>query len=317
MKLKIFIAKISILTILLISTYFIAVRKVTQGPVDHYYSKFTYKSGSIIIGLSRTIFGVAPSVIEREFNNINKPVLNFGFDRARSPFGETLLNSIKHKIDTSSKNGLYIISVSPASFFITNSKNENAIINMEKGMDKMTQFNSNPNYEYIRKYYEEPLYKGLYDGKISLKKAHKDGWVEFKSNLGGNYSVSEKQIKYWKEETLLGYKQVAENQVKSEYRIKKFNELISFLKKFGSVIIVRLPLDNDFIILENSFWKTFDIDIDIITKKHNIPYFNYSTSDKKYDTFDGSHLFGYSAKEFTKDLCDDIKSYQKNRSKED
>lgn len=313
MKLKTLILKIIILTSLLIVTYIGAVYNIVQGPVDSYYSKFTHKSGSLVVGLSRAIFGVVPSVIEEELGDkINKPVLNFAFDRIQSPYGNVLLNGIKRKIDTTSNNGLFILSVSPASFFISKTIKDNGISDLDEqlGMDKMSDLNSHPNYQYIRRYYSEPLYKGFYNAKSKIKKPHPDGWLEFQSTLGDSYSVTENQVKFWSEQTYTGYKIVAKNGMKSKYRIAKFIETINFLENYGTVLLVRLPIDKEVIELENSLWPTFNNEMKLIANQNQAKYVNYTVTEKKYKTFDGSHLFGSSAKEFTKTLCDDIKTLQ-------
>ncbi|AOW21717.1 hypothetical protein [Urechidicola croceus] len=310
MKIKALIVKISILGSLIILMYVGAAYNLSQNFVDSYYHKFTYKSGSLIIGLSRGIYGVTPEVIEEEFNQeINKPVLNFAFDRVQSPYGDILLKAIKHKIDTTSSNGLFILSVSPASFFISNKINEENVkkIDEDKYLDRMTKFNMNPNFEYIRKCYDGSLYRGFIGSPENIRKSHTNGWIEFKEGFG-SYKVSETQIKGWKEENFLGYLKVGENQIKSEYRISKFEQTITYLKKHGKVVLVRLPLDKDFVDLENNFWKNFDNEMATISENQNVPYLNYTTASNTYETFDGSHLFGYSAKLFTKKLCDDIKN---------
>ena len=76
MKTKTLILKISVLATLLVVTYIGLAYKTTQGNVDMYYSKFTHKGGSLIIGLSRARDGISPMIIEQEFNDkISKPNL--------------------------------------------------------------------------------------------------------------------------------------------------------------------------------------------------------------------------------------------------
>ena len=98
---------------------------------------------------------------------------------------------------------------------------------------------------------------------------------------------------------------------KSQYRIDSFIKLIQFLKEKGHVFIIRIPADADIIEFENDIWQGFDKEFDSITKKHNVPYFNYSNKSNEYKTYDGSHLESESAKKFTKQLSLDIKNHLK------
>lgn len=317
MKTKILIVKTSLLAILLIATYLGASYKTTQGSVDKYYSKFTHKGGSLIIGLSRARDGLSPAVIEREFGDaIQYPVLNFAFEKTQSMFGDVLLNAIKQKLDTTSNNGLFIVSVTPGSFLISKKIKDTTNLKVDKGIliEKMSDFNKHPNFEYIRKCYSSPLYKTFFNktNKDELIQIfHNDGWLEFKQK-SRNYKMTDIRIKALKETQYVGYTKMAEYEKKSEYRISKFKETITYLQQYGSVILIRMPLDEDFLKLEYSFFENFDDRMIQISSIYNIPYFNYSR-DHNYKTYDGSHLFSESAKKFTKNVCIDIKNYQKNQ----
>lgn len=316
MKTKVLIIKTSILAILLIATYLGASYKTTQGSVDKYYSKFTHKGGSLIIGLSRARDGLSPAVIEREFGDvIHHPVLNFAFEKTQSMFGDVLLKSIKQKIDTTSNNGLFILSVTPGSFFISKKMNDEFSQELDKNtlICKMDDFNKHPNFEYIRKCYSSPLYKTFFNKTNNdelIRVFHDDGWLEFK-NESRNYKMTDTRIKTLKKIQYEGYTKMALYEKKSEYRISKFKETITYLQQHGTVILIRMPLDEDFLQLENDFFENFDNRIIEISIAYKVPYFNYTTS-KKYKTYDGSHLFSESAKRLTKKICDDIKSHQKS-----
>jgi len=177
----------------------------------------------------------------------------------------------------------------------------------------MSDFNKHPNFEYIRKCYSNPLY-GTFFNKTNnelIRIFHDDGWLEFKHE-SRNYKMTDIRVKALKETQYVGYTKMAEYEKKSEYRISKFKETITYLQQYGSVILIRMPLDEDFLKLENGFFENFDDRMMKISATYNIPYFNYSR-DHNYKTYDGSHLFSESAKTFTKNVCIDIKNYQKNQ----
>lgn len=309
-KLRIFLLKISILTLLLLGTYFFAVFKITEENVDFSYSKFTHKAGSLIVGLSRANYAFNPEIIEEEFGNkINLPVLNFAFNRLQSQYGDVLLNSIKKKIDTNSTNGLFILSVNPGSFLIPNSLEYNpSKADNNSILNKVTNINANPNFEYMRKCYENPLYTGLFKPKTGNRYFHKNGWAENKSNFDNNslsLSVIKRRKKFIRNKQLAF---LAEHKT-SKFRIQKFKETIQFLKQFGKVVIVRTPCDIEVVELESTIFPNFNSMIKKISNNYKVPYFNYNNS-TKYITFDGAHLISKSSIEFTKKLCEDIKNYQ-------
>ncbi|MDC9722467.1 MAG: hypothetical protein PSN34_06800 [Urechidicola sp.] len=216
MQIKSLILKISFLASLLVICYFGFVYNITQGHVDRNYYKFTYKASSLILGISRAHDGISPAIIEQELNNsIQKPMLNFAFEKTQSSYGAVYLNAIKHKIDTTSNSGLFILSVSPGNFLITKGLKDSANIELDKNtiLRKMTNFNSHPNYEYVRKCYDGSLYRGLLKPQKMFVNIHPDGWLEFKSRK----LSKEKQdaIKeHWMKLTNNGYRQVDKYQKK-------------------------------------------------------------------------------------------------------
>lgn len=312
MKVKTLIFKISFLASLLVLCYFGFVYNITQGYVDRNYYKFNHKAGSLILGISRAHDGISPAIIEQELNNsIQKPILNFAFEKSQSAYGAVYLNAIKHKIDTTSNNGLFILSVSPGSFLISNRVKDSAHVNLDKNtiLGKMTNFNSQPNYEYVRKCYDGSLYRGLLKPQKMFVTIHPDGWLEFKSkNI--SKAVQEANKKRWMQQTNDGYRQVIKYQKKSEYRLQMLEETIEYLNNYGITIIIRTPIDSSFLALENNFWPDFNERINTISKRQDVPYFDFSTTGRLYNSYDGSHLYGDSAKRFTKTLCDSIKNYQ-------
>ena len=104
------------------------------------------------------------------------------------------------------------------------------------------------------------------------------------------------------------FKGFIENYKVSDYRKKSMDTLINNLKTYGKVYLVRTPIDKEILKLENEFYPNFDIDIDALSKNHNIRYFNFNKSKKhNYTTYDGHHIDKFGGKPFTKAICDSIK----------
>lgn len=307
-----FIFKITLFCLLLIATYLFFVDKLSKGYVDQYYQKFTHESGSLILGLSRADQNIVPQVLETELSdlNFNMPITNFAINLDHSAYGNLYLQGIKQKLTPKLNNGLFILSVTPGAFAAPIKMDDEAIFNMDKKgvIGKTTNLKQNPNYNYIINNYANPLYNGI----INLNSwkhhiAHGNGWNEFVlvSHLD---TLKQKDMLFWKAQTIKYYRKKNELLEISKYRINGFVNTIEYLKTRGKVFLVRLPADTDFIDFENSNWPNFNQEIDSIAKQHNVPFFNYTLQDTNYITYDGSHMLSKSAKAFTKQLSSDIKS---------
>ena len=72
-----------------------------DGYTDPFYMRFTTaKQKNLIIGTSRAAQGIQPQILNKK---LNLKFFNYAFTVMHSPFGETYLNSIKSKLDESSK----------------------------------------------------------------------------------------------------------------------------------------------------------------------------------------------------------------------
>lgn len=308
MSKKTFILKLTLLTVLLLSSYFGAVYNLTNGTVDETYYKFTYKSNTLILGLSRAREAISPSIMQSELKQkYTSPGLNFAFERTQSEYGENYLNAIRQKIDTTKKNGLFILSVSPGCFMAAKNSSPAQIEEMDSHtiVGKMTSFNSNPNFEYVRKGYQNSLYRGFLKTPEVHRRVHVDGWLEYKDSIKGS-AISEERIKVLKEETKKGYLRAIEVQEPSEYRLQSFEKTIEFLKTYGKVLMVRIPIDPQVLKHEQEYWPEFDEKMEQLSRSHELTYLNYSDHDNHYTTYDGSHLVSSSARRFSKKLSQDI-----------
>lgn len=312
-----FIIKILLFSLFFITVYLFFVNKLSKGYVDQYYNKFTQESGSLILGLSRADQDIAPQVLKNELSDLSfdMPITNFAMNLNHSAYGALYLQGIKEKLNPKLKKGLFILSVSPGAFTTPLKLENDAVFEMDKKgiIGKTTNLKNSPNYDYIINNYEHPLYNSLINfTSWSHLKAHKNGWNEVVliSNLD---SITKKDIRFWKTQTINYYMKKKESQEVSKYRVDGFIETVKYLKTKGEVVIVRLPADADIIDFENSFWQTFNQEMDSIAKVYKIPYFNYTKQSNQYKTYDGSHLESVSAKAFSKQLSLDIKTHLSNK----
>ncbi len=311
MTLKKFILKLLLFTMGFIGLYCFFVDKLSKGHVDEYYNKFTQEAGGLIIGISRANIGISPYVIEEELINIEKPIINFAINSYQSGFSEVYFNAIREKIKNRTNKGIFIISINPGNFSaFSNIDDDILTTDSNTILGKTKNVASNPNYNYIINNYSEPLYNAFYSRKPEHQISHNNGWNEIILYTEHD-TITNNTIKYWKSLTIKRNIKRVNTDEKSQYRIDSFIKLIKFLKEEGHVFVIRIPADTDIIKFENDVWQGFDKEFDSITKKYNVPYFNYSNKSDEYKTYDGSHLESESAKKFTKQLSLDIKNYLK------
>lgn len=312
MSVRNLIIKFTVFSVILTGLYFFALWQLAQGQVDYFYAKFTHKAGSMIIGISRANDGIAPNVIEQNFekNEIDYPILNFAFTNQISDYGPVYLNAIKKKILPQTKNGIFILEINPGSLSILKSQpdTESSLEKDQTFLSDLRHFNQHPNFEYIRKMYSHSLYKGFKKTRRidAMRYCHPDGWQEVMEK-NEFYEVSKDEITEWTEMKLNEINSTKDYYKPSLARIQYLAETIKYLKNFGKVYLVRFPISSDHWEVEQSSWPEFNSIIAETARKNQVTYLDYSNYGTQYPTYDGSHLFGNSAKAFTQKLCDDIK----------
>lgn len=308
---KIFFAKILIFSSVFILTYLFLVQRLTNGYVDMYYQKFTGEARSLVIGLSRADEGIRPDVVEEGLKdgNIAGPIVNFATNQ--SFYGETYLKAIQGKLrPLDGKNGIYILSVSPASFNTSKGASLKNIEHFDKNtvMGKTSIYTANPNYDYVTSCYGDPLYNAIYNTtKWPHLTSHNDGWNEVRP-LVGTAEISDADQSAWKDQNITYYHRKAREEAFNVYRLKWFIKTIEYLSRKGNVFMVRIPADMDIINLENEYSPAFDHKMDSISRATNVSYLNYTKKDLNLKTYDGSHLTSTSATIFSGQLSKDILS---------
>ena len=155
-----------------------------------------------------------------------------------------------------------------------------------------------PNFEYLIKNFDYFHFRGIIR---KSSKTHKDGWLE-ETNLPSDKTI----LDGWKKNQIKLYQGFLNNWEKSSIRLNSLKELIKELKNYGSVFIVRLPVDSELLAIENNYWKKFNDDMNNIAKVNNVSYINFNTSENKFKTYDGIHIDKFAGVKFTKLLCDSI-----------
>jgi len=313
---KLFLVKIGLFFLLFGATYLFFMNKLSNSYVDENYNKFTQEAGGLIIGLSRANHGLSPDILETKLEEFKfeKPLINFAIDHGQTQFGELYLNSIKRKLKHNGTKGLYILSVSPGSF--TAPKNMDAIevkdLDQKRILGKINTLTEHPNFDYISNCYPHSLYNAMYPtNKWDNLVAHTNGWNEVKLK-SATHTISKQDIKEWKQQAIDYYKKSLQEEVYNANRFQYFIKTISYLKEKGTVVLIRMPIDQDMLLLENETWFDFNKKIDSVAENQNVVYFDYSEKLADYQTFDGSHLLSESAQQFTEKLSEAIKTHLKS-----
>ncbi|MEH6535810.1 MAG: hypothetical protein V7719_05410 [Psychroserpens sp.] len=303
---KRFLLHIVLFLIILIVSGFIILCQA-DGHTDAFYTKFTTKKqNALIIGSSRAAQGIQPKVINNLISNLS--IYNYAFSRVHTPYGKPYLSSIQKKLDPNTSNSIFLVEVNPWS--ISKQKGEELdstyFEEQDSFLGKVKNPNSNPNLTYLLNYYngrnvEILTKKGKnYHGETLF--VHSDGWFEVK--LKDSLERTTSRIK----STVKSYKNIRnEYEGKSNVRMAFLIKTIQFLHEHGSVYLIRLPVNDDMLQIENSLMPRFDSDIMELSRMLNTPYINLMPSRNNYEYTDGHHLNYESGQEVSKIIAELIK----------
>jgi hypothetical protein len=291
---KKFILKSILLFILVAGFTWLIINHYTQGYVDAHYKRFTTgKKTCLILGSSRAAQGLQPQYIFEGLAD-EKDYLNFSFTVGISPYGEIYLDAIKSKLNTDSDNGYFILEVSPIMISSKDTLKKEGLVREAAVLGKQYTYNQNPNWEYILRQYEKPLYKLILNNnkKDENLELHDDGWLEV------NVSMDEKETMKRKKRVLKDYEKRFEEHSFDSDRLHFLVETIKTLQEHGSVYLVRMPIGDDIKNLEENYMPDFDDKMEEVSSKTNILYLNlYHVT--TYQTTDGNHLYKADGKRFS------------------
>lgn len=280
---------------------------MADGSADAFYLKFTTsQKRSLIIGSSRAAQGLQPS----EINTVLKvdDIYNYAFTIVHTPFGKAYYESIKRKLDTVVKDGLFIIELSPWALATQKVLDDGALKLRETNtfIDKTEWVNTNPNFEYIIESYQEQYIKLITNkyrkGDYQTFFVNADGWLEVtivSDMFSQDYRVNNKL------KTYTGYLKKY-NKGLSNYRLDYLKKTIQLLQNHGKVLLVRMPIDNRMLELENQLSEGFDSIIIELSEDVNSSYINGTAYNSDYKTTDANHLTIASGKKFSRFIADSI-----------
>ena len=294
---------------------------LANGTTDDYYQKFaSSKRSSLVLGTSRALQGVIPTLVDSFIeDNKNCNLYNFAFTVSSSSYGKVYLNAIKNKVDTT-KNGYFVVTIDP--WAISENKSlKNKEYDTKSVLYEMNEFSSRPNYEYLFKKYPNGW------GMIALKRLEiyllKKKSKQLNNSIQGSFSEIDNngwlnvftsmdmEFVYQKEkEKFKNYTKNALNQEFSFYRYSYLVKTIKYLKKYGDVYLIRLPVHHKIYDIETNYMFDFETKISsAINLSKGYLDMNKNAS-HIYKFTDGNHLFKESAKDVSIKIGKWIKQLQ-------
>ncbi|MBN2858303.1 MAG: hypothetical protein JXN63_07870 [Candidatus Delongbacteria bacterium] len=311
---KAFITKIFTLY-LLTGLSVILLFSFADGNTDAFYIRFSSPlQKSLIIGSSRAAQGIVPSIINDELEKTvpNPMLFNYSFALGYSSFGPAYYNSIKRKLDTDSKNGIFIIEVNPW----TISENFKTVEDTTKFFENnlptgsLKDVTSRPNFRYFLDFYDQSYIMIIINRiknipylskNLNTSFLHDDGWFEV------SVRMDEKSMKSREKKTIDKYVNVAPVSYKySNIRYEYFKKTLQYLTIIGSVYLVRLPVKEDIVISENKYMPDFNDKMLSVSEQFGAKFIDLSDSNKNVQFTDGNHLWKESGKKISLDIARDI-----------
>lgn len=298
-----FLIKIGVFAVI-ISLVLYSLCTLADGYTDPFYKRFTTpKQHSLILGTSKAAQAIQPQVFD---SILDVEISNYSFTVLHSPFGETYYKSIRKKLDTTKKRGLFIITVDPWSIssFTEKANDSTSFRELNTFMTNTTLVDIDPNPIYLIRNLEEK-YKKLFFNTNTWMFLHNDGWLELDKKIDTvviNKRIIAKDSTYRKD--ILPKAKFSENRFR--YLIKTVN----LLQNYGEVYLVRLPVHPTIMKIENEFMPFFDATIDKAIKASD-HYLNLTEQNNNYIYNDGNHLHKTSGKKVSEIIANWVKDNMK------
>lgn len=256
----------------------------SKGDGDYFYRRFTTpRYSSLIIGTSRAAQGIEPSIL----NDIlqvedSMKIYNYSFTIAHSPYGGAYLTSIKRKLTPGTANGIFLVTVDPWAL----SEGDSRPCCAEEEMIPYTIHFPylNPSLEYIFEAYENAPIRFLYE-TINPHKYHINEGGRLVIDFSRDTTVIYRNIK----KKIEAYNQYHDWEL-SSYRLSKLEELVAYLKDKGKVYMIRMPVSEHMVQLEQQQFPAFPTEMEKLSKMLQVPYRDFTDLSEDLITTDGNHL---------------------------
>ncbi|BEV03535.1 hypothetical protein [Chryseobacterium gambrini] len=269
---------------------------LTGKNTDDFYKRFSSpQQNSLILGSSRAA-SMNPEIIDKIIHSKypDAKLYNYAFTWAHSPYGPKYLESIKKKLKSDTKNGVFIITVEPTALMVNKNEPDDPqyYIENDKSVAKTSLVATNPNLEYLLESYNFSI-----TNEVNKKiRSEKNPMIEV--SVRDNGQVHGKVIKRFSAEKRKEVNAEKMKELKNRFndlkistiRLNYLSKTIDFLKQHGKVMVIRLPVSKIPYDIENSAVPDFDKIILYITMSEKVPYINYNNYPNHYQWIDEVHL---------------------------
>lgn len=257
-----------------------------DGRSDAFYLRFTTKKQTnLIIGTSRAAQGLQPKVFDEVLQD-EAPFFNYAFTLAQSPFGPIYFNSIQKKLDTTQKNGTFIVTVDPWTICAAtkNPNDSSAFRETDLALANTQNVNQNPNWGYLYHNFGGKYHQILFPARTKMY-LHKDGWLEvtLRTDTATIKKRTLRKMKDYRFNVLPRYKF-------SSLRLQYLLKTIQYLKNYGEVFLVRMPVSEEMIGIENELMLDFNSKINEAILLSN-DYLDLTKENSSFTYTDGNHLY--------------------------
>lgn len=260
-----------------------------NGYTDPYYLRFTTpKQQSLILGTSRAAQGLKPKIFKKQ---LGLDIYNYAFTVTHSPYGPVYLNSLKNKLDKNrNNNATFIITVDPWSIssITEDPNNVNDFRENELCLGNTSIVDANPNFSYIFNNLSGK-YATIITNYKRKKYLHRNGWLEVSVRMDS--ASVESRI----ESKLKMYREYLRMHNFSDLRYQYLHKTIDYLREFGKVYLVRLPIHQKIMNIENELMPDFNdkmLSLEVFTDG----YLDMTPLNNQFQYTDGNHLYKESSK---------------------
>lgn len=285
---------------------------ITGKNTDDFYKRFSSpQQNSLILGSSRAA-SMNPEIIDQVIRKKypEARLYDYAFTWAHSPYGPKYFESIEKKVESHTKNGIFIVTVEPTALMVSKKSPDSPeyFIENDKSVAKTSHVSVNPNLEYLLESFDFSITKEL------NKKIMPDKNQMVEVSILDNGQVQGKVIKRFSPEKRKAVNKEKMDELKnriagltmSPIRLQYFAKTVAFLKKHGKVVLVRMPISKTAYAIENSFIPDFDKIITGISQAEKVPYINYNAFSNRYEWIDEVHLEPASMDKFSGQIGKDI-----------
>jgi hypothetical protein len=287
-----FLTKVCI-ALLLALAFHAAFGTLADGHTDAYYLRFTQgRKHALVLGTSRSAQGIHPDVFNAPAAaaQFEGPMYNFSFTVGHSPYGPAYLHAVEKKLDPSTRNGLFLVTVDPWSLCM-NASSLNDTTQFGKGertlADQWT-FTGEPNYEYLIRHWDlgwGALARWPLDHADTSAFLMADGRLELHIHMDAASIARRTTNKI--AEYRSSYLHVF---APSSFRLRYLERMVAFLQPHGSVVLLRLPVGTAIRQMESEVDPFFDEHMQDVAARAGIRYLNLSSALGDTAFVDGNHM---------------------------